>query len=691
MAAWRISQPTLLPKSSSARPISLQRAATVPLWLDPEEWLEIVAGYDRAAADATRFGGHVAKYLGDGVMAFFGYPEAHDNDAERAARAGSSILNTIAKLNDQQPERFKLAARVGIDSGSVVVGVGAGKDADVFGDAPNIAARVQEAAAAGTVLVTEETHRLISGLFVVEAHGARVLKGIERAVQLYRVTQPSGARGRLEAAAAMHGLTPFVGREEELRLLMSRWERVLEGEGQVALIVGEAGIGKSRLVHRFREQILGSAHTWIEAGAAPFYQNAPFYSLSEVLLQLLWEQGLDRFGDYLRELQSEEKKDDRRNGLRRDRPTEEQLAQLQSGLELAGLKASEAIPLNAPLLDLPSSSTYPPSPISPEQQRRRLLATLVDWILGVARGQPIVIAIEDLHWADPSTLDLIQLLVEQGARARLLLLFTARPELSVQWPLRAHHTQITLNRLSARNLRKMVQEVAARTALSKETIALVADRTGGIPLFVEELTRAVVESGSAQLTGREIPVTLHDSLMARLDRLGPAKEVIQVGAVIGGEFSYELLQAVHPISAPELERSLHTLTDAELLYVRGIAPESTYQFKHALIRDAAYEALLKSRRKDLHGQVARAIDDQFPAIKELHPEVLARHWTEADATEPAIVQWSRAGEAARTRSAFTEALESYRQALTLVNSLPESSQRDLQELKLRQAIVGMLA
>jgi class 3 adenylate cyclase/tetratricopeptide (TPR) repeat protein len=632
--------------------------------LDPEEWRETVGGYHRAAAEAiNRFGGHVAKYLGDGVMAFFGYPEAHDNDAERAARAGLAIIDAIAKLNEQ-PGRTQLSARVGIHSGAVVVGVGAGKDADVFGDAPNIAARVQEAAAPGTVVITEDTHRLVSGLFVVEARGAPALKGIERPIELHRIVQPSGARGRLEAVAAGRGLTPFVGREDELRLLMSRWESVQDGEGQVTLIIGEAGIGKSRLVQRFHELIAGTPHTWIEAAAGPFFQNTPFYPVAEMLKQALAWRG--------------------------DEPAEQQLAQLESVLELAGLKPAEAIPLLAPLLDTPLLAKYPPSPLSSEQQRRRLLVTLVDLALGTARVQPTAIAIEDLHWADPSTLELIQLLVEQGAQARLLLLYTARPEFHAQWPLRAHHAQITLNRLNARNVRTMVGQVAADKTLSAETIAAMVERTGGVPLFVEELTRAVLEGGDAQLTGREIPVTLHDSLLARLDRLGPAKEVIQVGAVIGGEFSYDMLHAVHPIAEEDLQRALRNLADAELLYVRGIAPEATYLFKHALIRDAAYEALLKSRRKDLHRLVARTIDKQFTALRGSHPEVLARHWTEAGETEPAIVQWSTAGKAAEARNAFWEALENYQQALALLNRLPESPERDIRELEIRQSIVSML-
>ena len=383
--------------------------------LDPEEWREIVGEYHRAAAQAIeRFGGQVAQYLGDGVMAYFGWPEAHDNDAERAARAGLAILDALSKLNER-PARPKLAARVGIDSGAVVVGAGAGKEADVFGDTPNIAARVQTIAEPGTVLVTEAVHRLVSGLFVVEDRGTPALKGIERPVQLYRLVRPSTVRGRLEAAAAARGLTPFVGREDELRSLIHRWERTLDGEGQVVLIVGEAGIGKSRLVQRFHEQIAGTPHTWVEAAAAPFFQNTPFYPIVDVLHQLVWEQSFRSLDEYLRELQKRGYSYDRGNAVSGEPPNDEQFAQLQSGLLLAGLEPAQAIPLIAPLLNLPLPPRYPPSPFSPEQQRRRLLAALVGWVTGTARLRPVVMAIEDLHWADPSTLELLQLLVDGAA------------------------------------------------------------------------------------------------------------------------------------------------------------------------------------------------------------------------------------------------------------------------------------
>jgi class 3 adenylate cyclase/tetratricopeptide (TPR) repeat protein len=625
--------------------------------LDPEEWRKAVVDYQGAAAEAvTRFGGHVARYVGDGVLAFFGYPEAHDNDAERAARAGLGLLDALDQLN-QQPGHVRLSARIGIDSGAVVVGESAGQDADVFGEAPNVAARVQAVAAPGTVAISEATHRLISGLFVVEELGAQTFKGIARPVQLYRVIRPSGMRGRFEAAVAAGGLTRFVGREDELHSLMRRWERVREGEGQVVTIIGEPGIGKSRLVQEFRERIAAERHTWLEGSTAAFFQNTPFYATAEMLRQSFhWHSNQNH---------------------------ERRLAALEASLKATGVEIEGAVQLIASLLDLPLGEKYPPLSMPPDQRRRRLLATLVAWTMGAAKAQPLVIATEDLHWADPSTLEVTQLLIEQGATAPLMLIYTARPEFRAAWSMRAHHTQITLNRLSAGNVRAMVSEVVAQKALSEATVAAVVARTGGVPLFVEELTRAVLESGDGKLSGRDIPATLHDSLMARLDRLGAAKEVAQVGAVLGREFSYELLHAVHRVPEPQLQAALGELAEAELLYVQGLAPNANYQFKHALIRDAAYEALLKSRRKELHLSVARTIDQQFPSLKETHPEVLALHWTEAGEIESAIAAWQRAGDRAAQRGALPEAVRHFSVALDQLGSLPEDVECERLELPLQ--------
>jgi class 3 adenylate cyclase len=511
--------------------------------LDPEDWRELVADYHRVAAEAiTRFGGHVAQYLGDGVMAFFGWPAAHDNDGERAARAGLVILDAVVKLNNDAT-RPKLAARVGIDSGAVVVGAGSGKDTDVFGETPNIAARLQATAVPGTVLITAATHRLISGLFVVEALGPHALKGITNPVEIFRVVRPTGVRRRLETA---RGLTPFVGREEEMRLLLSRWERTREGEGQVVLIIGEPGIGKSRLVAEFHDRIREAPHIWIESGGVQLFENTPFHAITEMLSRWL------------------EFQDGSKN--------EEPFDRLERALTSAGLKVGETAPFIAELLQLPPNERYPASSMTPEQKRRRLLAGLAGWMLGAAGLQPLVMVVEDLHWLDPSTLELLQLLAEQGATARLMMLYTARPEFRTPWPMHTHHSQITLNRLSSRNVREMVTMVAARNALASESVEAVVERTGGVPLFVEELTRAVLEGDTAQVMGGKIPATLHDSLMARLDRLGSAREIIQVGAVIGGEFSYALLRAVHPIRDEDLQGAMRSATDTELIYARGFPP-----------------------------------------------------------------------------------------------------------------------
>src|SRR5262249_31349548 len=362
--------------------------------LDPEEWREFVAGSHRAAADAiTRYSGHVAKYLGDGVMAYFGWPEAHENDAERATRAGLAVLEELSKLN-QQSTHPKVSVRVGIDSGTVVVGTGAGKDTDIFGEAPNIASRVQAAAAPDTVLLTASTHRLISGLFVVEVLGTQQLRGITNRVELYRVLRPTGVRGRLAAA---RGLIPFVGREEELRLLLSRWERACEGEGQLVVVVGEAGIGKSRLFAELQDGIRDTPHIWMESAGEQFFENTPFHAITEMLSQWL-------------ELQEAAN-------------SAEQFQLIERALASVGLNAEEIAPLMADLLQLPAGERYAASTLSAEQKRRRLLAALGAWALGAARLQPVVMVVEDLHWLDPSTLELLQLLAEQGATAPLMLLY----------------------------------------------------------------------------------------------------------------------------------------------------------------------------------------------------------------------------------------------------------------------------
>jgi class 3 adenylate cyclase/tetratricopeptide (TPR) repeat protein len=649
----------------------LVNSTSIATQLDPEEWREVVAKYHRSATEAiVRFGGYIAQYLGDGVMAYFGWPEAHDNNAERAARAGLAILEAISKLNEL-PARPKLTARVGIDSGAVVVGASAGKGADVFGETPNIAARVQAAAAPGTVLITADTHKLLSGLFIVEDGGAQVIKGIERPLQLYRVIQPSEVRSRLEAAAAAHGLTPFIGRDDELRLLMTRWERAIQGEGQVVLISGEAGIGKSRLMRRFHEQIAGRPYNWVEATAGPFFQNTPFYPFAEILRQLPAQHG--ELADRLKVAT-----------LRQVNGASTKI-EVQHGKSAAAQDWSLVFTpqLVAALFNLLTPMEHPLAP----HQRRLLLSSLVEWVVSAAHTVPLVIAIEDLHWADPSTLELIQLLVEQAASAPLLLLCTARPEFRASWQLL---TEITLRPLSVHNTRMMLQQVAGEKTLPEELATTVVERTGGVPLFIEELTRAVIESGIVEDAGRTIPATLHDSLMARLDRLGAARETLQLGAVLGNEFAYDLLLAVSPLTEDELQRHLLVLAEAELLYVRGQPPNTTFQFKHTLIRDLAYEALLRSRRRELHKRIAHIIEDRFPEQTTAHPEVLAYHCTEGGLIAQAVRYWRKAGRSASRRSAYAEAISHLNKGLELIRLLPATTETASEELRLQIALTEPL-
>ena len=478
--------------------------------MDAEDWRNLVGAYlDAASAAVTGLGGHVLKKLGDGLMALFGYPQAQENDAERAVRAALAIQRALADLNARNARSGapELSARIGIECGSVVVDAAG----EVFGEAPNVAARVQASAEPGTVLVTASVQRQTAGLFVAEDRGAHELKGVSEPVTLYRIVRASGA-GRRGGARA---LTPLVGREDELALLTRRWSRALEGEGQFVQIVGEPGIGKSRLIEEFRAKLAETPHTWVEWAASQLLQNTPLHPLAE------W--GRLRYGGA-------------------DASDGQKLADLENTLRLIGLDAAEYAPLLAPLFDvaLPEDRA---AKFAPEELRRRQLAAMTALFLAGARSQPVVLAFEDLHWADPTSLDLLRALVERGAQAPLLIVATTRPEFRPDWSLRSHHSVISLAPLDRAQVRKMVGEIASRHALSDEMIDGVGERTGGVPLFVEEVTRLLLER-DAQGGAQAIPPTLQQSLAARLDRLGEAREVAQIGAVLGREFSYRLLSDV---------------------------------------------------------------------------------------------------------------------------------------------------
>jgi predicted ATPase len=503
---------------------------------------------------------------------------------------------------------------------------------EVFGDAPNVAARVQAAAEPGSVLVTMNVQRQVAGLFVAEEQGARELRGVVEPVQLFRIVRASGG-GRRGGART---LTPFVGREEELGLLARRWERARAGDGQLALIVGEPGLGKSRLIEEFHTRLAETPHTWVEWSASQLLQNTPLHPIAE------W--GRQRFG--------------------LDAPAEQRLADLEGTLRLIGLGPAENAPLVAPLFDIP----LPPGRVAnfpPEELRRRQLAAMTNMVLAGARSQSVILAFEDLHWADPTSLDLLRALADRGAQAPLLLLATTRPEFRSPWSLRSHHSVISLSPLDRAGVAQMVGEISSRHALSREVVEGVTERTGGVPLFVEEVTRLLLERGELGSV-QAIPPTLQQSLAARLDRLGTAREVAQIGAVLGREFGYPLLRDITDLDEPALQASLDRLADADLLYVEGAPPQASYRFKHALIQDAAYDSLLKSRRQALHRRAAELPRDD-PERVVAAPEVIAHHFTQAGLDDLAIEWWGKPGDQALRRSAFQEAISHLGKAIEMAD------------------------
>jgi class 3 adenylate cyclase/predicted ATPase len=598
--------------------------------LDAEDWRSLVNAYlDEASTAVTGLGGHVLQRLGDGLMALFGYPQAQENDAERAVRAALAIQRALGEMNARNAAKGapELSARIGLESGPVVVEA----TGQVFGEAPNIAARVQSAAEPGTVLVTANVQRQTAGLFVAEDRGAHELKGVPAVVTLYRIVRASGGR-RFGARA----LTPLVGREEELGLLRRRWERIVRGEGQLALVIGEPGIGKSRLVEEFRLGLGETPHTYVEWSSSQLLQNTPLHPIAE------W--GRQRFGA--------------------DEPADRRLADLENTLRLIGLDSNEYAPLLAPLVDIPFPEERA-AKLAPEELRRRQLAAMTAWVLAGARSQPVALAFEDLHWADPTSLDLMQALAERGAQAPMLILATARPEFRPPWSLRTHHSIIALGPLDRTDVAQMVGELAARHLLSAEVVAGVSERTGGVPLFVEEVTRLLLERGEAGGL-QAIPPTLQQSLAARLDRLGPAREIAQIGAVLGRDFTYALLRAIGGVDDLALQSALDRLAGADLLIAEGAGSQANYRFKHALIRDAAYDSLLKSRRQALHRRAAEILVGQ-PENAAAEPEVIAHHFTEAGLDDLAIEWWGKAGDQALRRSAFQEAIAHLGKAIAIAD------------------------
>jgi class 3 adenylate cyclase/predicted ATPase len=650
--------------------------------LDPEEWREVVRAYQETCAKViARYEGHIAQYLGDGLLVYFGYPRAHEDDAQRAVRTGLGIVEALGQLNRRltQERGVSLAVRLGIHTGLVVVGdVGGGTRQEqlALGETPNVAARLQAMAAPNTLVLSATTSQLLGGFFACQSLGAHLLKGVAQPLEVYQVLYERTARSRLEAAGST-GLTPLVGRESEVALLLERWAQVKEGVGQVVLLSGEAGIGKSRLVQVLTEQAAGEPHAWLTpCQCSPYYQNTALYPLIDLL-----ERVALRF--------------------EREESPEQKLRKLEGFVVQYGLPLAETVPLLAALLSLPLTADYTPLTMSPEQQKQKTLHALLTTLLRIAAQQRVLFVMEDLHWVDPSTLEFLTLLVDQGPTARILALLTYRPDFSPPWTGRSHLTQVALTRLPRRQAAELTGRVAHGKMLPAVVVEQVVAKTDGVPLFVEELTRMVLESGLLQereecyeLTGPlpplAIPTTLHDSLMARLDRLAAVKGLAQLGATLGREFPYELLQAVSPWDETTVQRGLQQLVAAEFLYQQGLPPQATYRFKHALIQDAAYQSLLKSTRQQYHQRIAQVLEARFPEICETQPELVAQHYTAAGCTEPAIAYWQHAGQQASDRSAHLEAISHFTTGIELLTTLPETPARTQHALTLYSGLGAAL-
>ncbi|MBM4258117.1 MAG: hypothetical protein FJ147_19770 [Deltaproteobacteria bacterium] len=613
-----------------------------------------------------RYEGYLAQSLGDGLIIYWGYPQAHEDDARRAVQAGLDIVHAIQRV-DYWPiaDVPSVHVRVGIHTGPVIVdtrGEQGVPEPIALGPTPQVAIHLLSVAEPNTVMVAASTARLVEGYFVCRLLGTQTFRGQSEPAEIYQLLSESGARYRLEATTSA-GLTPFIGREEESNLLLKRWEEVQEGRGQVVLLSGEAGIGKSRLLQELREQ-LREQSICVETRCSPYHQQSAFYPVIDYIQRSL------QFG--------------------RDETSEAKRQKLERVMARAHLEDGVSVFANLLSLPLPTDA-YPT--LTPQRQREKLLQVIVSWFLSLARHNPVLTVWEDLHWADPSTLELLQLLLEQLPTVPILAVLTFRPEFTHPWTPRSHVTSLMLGRLGVRNAEEMVEQVIKGKTLPHEVKEQIVHRADGIPLFVEELTKAVLESGLMKeregayhllgpLPPLAIPTTLHDSLLARLDRLASVRDVAQVAAVLGREFAPEVLHAVVGGDEGALHLALEKLVAAEVLYRRGVAPRMRYVFKHALIQDAAYQSLLIGKRQQYHQLIARTLETRFPEAKEAQLEVIARHYTEAGDAAFAIPAWQRAGQNAIAQSAFVEAVEHLQKGLTVLTTLPQSSARYQQELHL---------
>jgi predicted ATPase/class 3 adenylate cyclase len=641
--------------------------------MDPEDLREVISVYQKCVAETVRrFGGFVAKYMGDGVLVYFGYPQAHEHDAERAVRAGLELIPAVTGLKTHA----SLQSRVGVATGVVVVGdiIGSGEaqERGIVGETPNLAARLQGIAGPNTVVISESTRRLLGSLFELEDLGPKDIRGIDKPVRAWTVLRASSAESRFEALHTT-GLTALVGREEELKLLLQRWSRAKAGEGQVVLLSGEAGIGKSRLTAALLERLAGEAHTRLRYFCSPQHIDSALYP---ILVQM-----------------------QRAAGLTHDDSSQTQLDKLDALLAPTATSREE-IALIAEMLSLPNDGRYPALTLTPQQRRQKTLEALTAQIETLSRQNPLLIIFEDAHWSDPTSLEALGRAVNRIGSLRVLLVVAFRSEFEPPWIGLPNVTLVTLNRLALRDVSTMIDHIVGNKLVAPDIRRDIIERTDGIPLFVEEMTNAVLEAGSENdarrttaaipLPALAVPATLQASLLARLDRLGPAKEVAQIGAAIGREFSHAQLAAVVRKLEPELQSALDRLIAAGLLFRQGVPPHASYLFKHALVQDVAYGTLLREPRRALHARIAETLETQFAEIAENQPELVARHCTDAGLTEKAAVLWGKAGQRSLARSALVEAAAQLTRAVTEIAALPSTTALRREEIKQQIGLTNAL-
>lgn len=645
---------------------------------DPEDLREVVRAYQDACAKVVaQYDGYVAKFLGDGILVYFGYPQAHENDAERAVCAGLGIVEAISHIGiiNSTLQDVELAVRVGINTGPVVVGdiigEGASQQASVVGETPNVAARLQTLAQPNQVVIGPLTRELIGEAFLCDDLGGNIIKGIDEPIRAWRVLRARDTGSSSKPRSAGDGL-PLIGRQEELGLLLRSWDASKRKHGQVALIQGEAGVGKSRLVEALRAKLLDDDYIWVATRCSPYHANSTLYPVIEHLKRV--------------------------TGWKPEDGTDRRLEKLETALKSQSLPLEQAVPLFADLMSLPlPANCYPPLKLSAQEQREQTLDALAGWLFEEAERRPVLHLWEDLQWADPTTLELLRIYLEQSQTVSMMNVLTYRPEFAPPWTMHSHMTPITINRMERPEVEALIVQRAGGKSMPKEVVEYIFDKTDGVPLYVEELAKALLDADflsehengyqlTRALSAVTIPVTLQDLLMARLDRLPSLREVAQVGAILGREFGYEMLQAIASLEETALQNGLDQLVDAELLYQRGRRPRAKYIFKHALVHDAAYQSLLKRTRQYYHRHVAELLEGRYPEIVQTQPELLAHHYSRAEDNEKAVSYFTNFSEKAAGMYAHSEAISAIEEARRHAERLPAGErERQILALIVRQA------